>query len=56
MMWFEPKNGSFGFVIRGRHLQIKAPWAHTFYSERNGKRVPLVKALGWRLFFQNTAK
>jgi hypothetical protein len=50
MVWFRPREGSFGFVLLGWWLHIKAPWNAPLFSERYGYHPPRWKAGGWRVW------
>ncbi len=50
-VWFDLRRGSFGFILRGWWLHIKAPWCEPLFSERYGY-AKWRRAFGWRAQFR----
>ena len=52
-VWFQPRKGSFGAIIFGWWLHIKAPWNEPLYSERHGISDFRKIGFGWRIAFRH---
>lgn len=51
-LWVHPREGSFGAIIFGWWLHIKAPWNPPLFSERYGISDFRKIGFGWRLAFR----
>ena len=52
MIWFRPREGSFGFALFGWWLYIKAPWKAPMFSERYSYEKWSGLGFGWRFKFR----
>ena len=52
MIWFRPREGSFGFNLFGWWLHVKAPWKAPMFSERYGYEKWSGLGFGWRFKFR----
>ena len=51
-VWFRPREGSFGFILFGWWLHVKAPWKPALFSEREGFSRWKPLGGGWRYQFR----
>jgi len=55
-VWASWTDGVWTLIWKRWYLSVKAPWAFTYFSERNGYQKPLVKIFGWRVFMGKSGK
>ena len=53
--WFDWKDGSFGLILWGWWLHVKAPWAFAYFSERYGYE-RWNRVCGWRWQFRRVKR